>query len=155
MSSHARRPGLSCDGVRPGKTLADRLNQPPVPPRTLNSRISTELETIILKCLDKDLIGATNPPRNFSWICAAGAILLQVYAAATIPGLGRVAKLIGYGVAGCWSCRWLAATNVGGLRDRMLGYTRVPRIRSLAVLPFENLSGNPDQDYFAEGLTDA
>ena len=27
-------------------------------------------------------------------------------------------------------------------------------VRSLAVLPLQNLSGNPDQDYFAAGLTD-
>ena len=27
-------------------------------------------------------------------------------------------------------------------------------IRSLAVLPLENLSGNPDQEYFADGITD-
>ena len=33
--------------------------------------------------------------------------------------------------------------------------TEVPRIDSLAVLPMENLSGAQDQDYFAEGLTEA
>src|SRR5438034_6176197 len=30
-----------------------------------------------------------------------------------------------------------------------------PRFRSLAVLPLENLSRNPEQEYFAEGLTEA
>jgi len=30
----------------------------------------------------------------------------------------------------------------------------LPGIRSLAVLPFENLSGDPAQEYFAEGITD-
>lgn len=30
-----------------------------------------------------------------------------------------------------------------------------PKFRSLAVLPLENLSGDPEQDYFAEGLTEA
>ena len=29
------------------------------------------------------------------------------------------------------------------------------RIRSLAVLPLQNLSGDPNQDYFADGMTDA
>jgi DNA-binding winged helix-turn-helix (wHTH) protein len=29
------------------------------------------------------------------------------------------------------------------------------RIESLAVLPLENLSGDPEQDYFADGLTEA
>jgi TolB-like protein/DNA-binding winged helix-turn-helix (wHTH) protein/tetratricopeptide (TPR) repeat protein len=31
----------------------------------------------------------------------------------------------------------------------------VPPLRSLAVLPLENLSGDPAQDYFADGMTDA
>src|SRR6185436_16108877 len=30
-----------------------------------------------------------------------------------------------------------------------------PRIRSLAVLPLESLSGDASQDYFADGMTDA
>jgi TolB-like protein/DNA-binding winged helix-turn-helix (wHTH) protein/tetratricopeptide (TPR) repeat protein len=34
------------------------------------------------------------------------------------------------------------------------GASRAP-IRSLAVLPLENLSGDPAQDYFADGMTDA
>ena len=31
----------------------------------------------------------------------------------------------------------------------------LPRITSLAVVPLENLSNNPEQDYFADGMTDA
>ncbi len=31
----------------------------------------------------------------------------------------------------------------------------VPRFQSIAVLPLENLSGDPDQEYFAEGMTEA
>ena len=30
-----------------------------------------------------------------------------------------------------------------------------PPVQSLVVLPFENLSGDPSQDYFADGMTDA
>jgi TolB-like protein/DNA-binding winged helix-turn-helix (wHTH) protein/Tfp pilus assembly protein PilF len=32
---------------------------------------------------------------------------------------------------------------------------RTPTIRSLAVLPLENLTGDPSQEYFADGMTDA
>jgi len=31
----------------------------------------------------------------------------------------------------------------------------VPRFQSIAVLPLENLSGDPDQEYFAQGMTEA
>jgi TolB-like protein/DNA-binding winged helix-turn-helix (wHTH) protein/Tfp pilus assembly protein PilF len=39
------------------------------------------------------------------------------------------------------------------LRDRLLN--RHPGIHSIAVLPLDNLSGDPAQDFFADGMTDA
>jgi TolB-like protein/DNA-binding winged helix-turn-helix (wHTH) protein len=37
---------------------------------------------------------------------------------------------------------------------RILHHTAKPAISSLAVIPLENLSGDPSQDYFADGMTD-
>ena len=45
--------------------------------------------------------------------------------------------------------------NVGGFRDRLRGTSAAPIIRSLAVLPLENLSGDASQEYFADGMTEA
>jgi len=45
--------------------------------------------------------------------------------------------------------------NVGGLRYRLFGNPAAEHIRSIAVLPLENISRDPDQEYFAEGMTDA
>jgi len=44
--------------------------------------------------------------------------------------------------------------NVAGLRTRLFAHEEKARIQSLAVLPLENLSGDPSQDYFADGMTD-
>jgi TolB-like protein len=51
-------------------------------------------------------------------------------------------------------CGLLFALNAGGLRDRMLGKSDVPVIRSLAVLPLKNLSDDPAQKYFAYGMAE-
>jgi len=49
----------------------------------------------------------------------------------------------------------LLGFNVLDVRNRLLGKPVVPAIHSIAVLPLENLSGDPAQDFFADGMTDA
>jgi TolB-like protein/DNA-binding winged helix-turn-helix (wHTH) protein len=48
------------------------------------------------------------------------------------------------------------AANLGGLRTRIMSrlHPGPPRISSIAVIPLESLSGDRDQEYFADGLTD-
>ena len=49
----------------------------------------------------------------------------------------------------------LLALNVRGWRDRLFAGPARPQIRALAVLPLANLSGDPEQEYFADGMTEA
>lgn len=49
----------------------------------------------------------------------------------------------------------LFGLNLAGTRDRLLRRTSNKRIRSLAVLPLQNLSGDPSQEYFVDGMTEA
>ena len=44
--------------------------------------------------------------------------------------------------------------NVGGLRSRLFAKHQTSSIHSIAVIPLANLSGDPAQDYFADGMTD-
>lgn len=67
----------------------------------------------------------TFSPQVRRWIAASGVILFAVLAAA-------------YAIA----------------RSRAADTTR-PKIQSLAVLPLKNLSGDPTQDYLADGMTEA
>jgi eukaryotic-like serine/threonine-protein kinase len=142
----------------PSRLIAAILHQPPVPPRVFQSRISSELERIILKCLDKD------PGRRYQ---SAKELLVDLRrletptAHASVPPLSnslwkRIARPATYaGGALLAIAVALTALNFHGWRDRMMGRARPAQIRSLAVLPFANLSGDADQDYFADGMTEA
>jgi TolB-like protein/DNA-binding winged helix-turn-helix (wHTH) protein/Tfp pilus assembly protein PilF len=44
--------------------------------------------------------------------------------------------------------------NLGGWRDRLLGRPMAGEITSIAVLPLENLTGDKEQEYFVDGMTD-
>jgi TolB-like protein/DNA-binding winged helix-turn-helix (wHTH) protein/Flp pilus assembly protein TadD len=48
----------------------------------------------------------------------------------------------------------LISSDVGKLRTRLLGGAAPLRIQSIAVLPLENLSHEPEQEYFADGITE-
>jgi TolB-like protein/DNA-binding winged helix-turn-helix (wHTH) protein/tetratricopeptide (TPR) repeat protein len=49
----------------------------------------------------------------------------------------------------------LIAFNIHTWRQRLLGGAGARRIESLAVLPVKNFSGDPGQEFFADGMTDA
>jgi TolB-like protein/DNA-binding winged helix-turn-helix (wHTH) protein/Tfp pilus assembly protein PilF len=50
---------------------------------------------------------------------------------------------------------FLLGFDVAGLRQRFLGSPDPTGIRSIAVLPLENLSRDPEQEYFADGMAEA
>jgi adenylate cyclase len=67
-----------------------------------------------------------------------------------------------------WSGRWRAAAALvvvsiaaalaptwDSLREWLGVAAGAPKVESLAVLPLENLSGDPKQEYFADGMTEA
>ena len=48
--------------------------------------------------------------------------------------------------------RWLSTTTASPMTDK--APTSLPRKPSIAVLPFENMSGDSEQEYFADGMTE-
>jgi len=49
----------------------------------------------------------------------------------------------------------LVGFDAGSWREKLLARATPIHIRSIAVLPLENLSGDPAQEYFTDGMTDA
>ena len=66
---------------------------------------------------------------------------------------GRRAKV--WATASVVAIAVLAGLSLSSVRERVGGRSSTPRIQSFAVLPLVNLSSDADQDYFADGMTDA
>ena len=130
------------------------LHQPPITPRALNGRVTPELERIILKCLQKQ------PEDRYQSAHELEVDLRQLAdprtAATPLADWHRhwrraaaIAALAVVLITGT-----LAASRLSGWWDRIHGRNSAGHIESLAVLPLENLSGDSQQEYFADGMTD-
>jgi serine/threonine protein kinase/Tfp pilus assembly protein PilF len=132
------------------------LHHPPVPPRALNPRVSPELARIILKCLEKsselrfqsakelgvDLRRLSAPSGSAISSNASGKrSSVRMVAAASMIALLAVVAIVVLRYTGVW-------------RDRFPGGAKTRKFESLAVLPLANLSADPAQEYFADGMTE-
>ena len=131
------------------------LHHTPVGPRALNDRISPQLEAIILKLLDKD------PERRYQSVRELRVDLerLRTPSTTSMPESRREKTVSRPVLAAGLAAVALAAiglgVDAGGIRSRLLGRSQPGEIQSIAVLPLENLSHNPEEDYFADGMTEA
>jgi serine/threonine-protein kinase len=139
-----------------GETSADTitaiLREPPKNIRSVRNDIGAELERVIDRCLEKKPEARFQSSQDLAFTLRS--ILADSGSASARETLkpGRRTGLI-VGLVGM-------AIVVGGFflvrhelrKDR---YERREAIGSLAVLPLENVSRDPEQEYFVDGMTEA
>jgi len=103
----------------------------------------------------------TLPRRGYRFIGSINGVVSASAAKEALgASLGRPSSMLFRSpVMGALGALILAATvfalNLGGIRQRLLLKKNSPAVHSLAVLPLTSLSSDPNQEYFAEGMTDA
>ena len=136
-----------------GLQVADQiLHGTPARPSVLNLAISPELDATILKCLDKDPDKRYQSAKELAVDLrrAAKPAAREVWQAGSRGWRRRAIVMSGTGAA---ALALFAGTYIGLANRKSAGAK--PEIASLAVLPVKSFSGDPAQDLFADGLTDA
>jgi TolB-like protein/Flp pilus assembly protein TadD len=140
---------LAFPGTSLGEVLEAVFVGEPESPRRLNPHVPARLERIIAKALQKDVEqryqSAADLRADLERLrrSSAGAPAWKRRAAAGLAAAGAVLAL------------WL-----GAIRGREAAGPATPparagtELRSIAVLPFVNMSGDPDNEYFSDGLSE-
>ena len=122
------------------------LHEPPTP---LSGHVPVGVQAVIARCLVKD------PSQRYHNGGEVRAAIETLMGAKAPRATGSFARRFWLPFAGIvLLALGLTIAFNGELRDRILGRAGGARVRSLAVLPLANLSGDPTQEYFADGMTE-
>ena len=139
-------------------TMAAILRDEPPELSESGANVSPALEELVRHCLEKKPEDRFQTARDLAFNLAqasSGAVSSRPavpVAAKSTTALEPRRKALR--IAGIVLAAAVAASLVWYLARRFGPGSRSVVIRSIAVLPLDNYSGDPSQDYFAEGMTD-
>jgi serine/threonine protein kinase/tetratricopeptide (TPR) repeat protein len=146
-----RRPFDGRTGFEVASAILDQ------PPHSLPATVPTGLQAIVGRCLAKA------PLQRYQTAGELVAALEAIRAGPALPAGPRAPvtppthrpwpRVAGWSVAALVALV-LALAGARGALHWSTRATPPPRIASIAVLPLENLSGDPDEEYFATGMQD-
>ncbi len=137
------------------ETMTAILTEDPPEITESGKNLPLDLEGVVRHCLEK------NPEERFQ---SARDLAFDLRAILTSSASSKRSPLawtprpraklwfLAAGLAGLTLLALLLWRNRGGLRKGVLGPSR---IEAVAVLPLQNLSRDPEQEYFADGMTEA
>jgi TolB-like protein/Tfp pilus assembly protein PilF len=135
------------------ETLSAILRDEPAP--FSPEPVPSPLERVVRRCLQK------SPEERFQSARDLAFALRESSGGHTTVGVAKAASAVrwAFPAVGVGALVLAVAAAVffdaGRIRERLFGARSAVRMRSLAVLPLENLSGDPGQDYLADGMTEA
>jgi serine/threonine-protein kinase len=157
-----------------GFELSSSILRDATPP--LPAHVPPGLAAVIRRCLEKDpaqrYLSASEVRAALEMITAQPVSSAAAPVAAPAPAPPRDAAapqeaaararwtpkkaLTGTGLAAILLLALFVVFDFGGLRGRIFrGNPATPKIESIAVLPLDNMTGDPEQEYFVDGMTEA
>jgi len=130
------------------------LRDTPTAAGELRGDLPVEMDAVISRCLEK------KPSARFSSMREVHEALRGLHEKPTAPRRDSRPRSHALKIAGGLAILLAIAAYLlmrSGIFDparRLAEVAAAPEIRSLAVLPLDNYSGDPSQEYFAEGMTD-